>query len=58
MTTCRVKVSKPNVVVELNTATSYSRGHGLDSRPWRQAMLVEISRGFLQSLQANAGVIS
>jgi hypothetical protein len=37
-----------------NTPASYSGGPGFDSRP---AILIEAFRGFMQSIQANAGII-
>jgi hypothetical protein len=37
--------------------TSYSGGPGFDSRPARAAILIEVFRGFPQSLQANAGIV-
>jgi hypothetical protein len=45
----------PNVVVD--TPTTYSGGVGLDSWPRRPTILMEVSRGFPESLQANAGII-
>jgi hypothetical protein len=43
----------PKAVV--STPTSYSGGPGFDSRPRRPAILIEIFRGFSQSLQENTG---
>jgi hypothetical protein len=38
----------------VNTPTSYSGGPGFDYRSRRPAILIEVFRGFPQSLQANA----
>jgi hypothetical protein len=39
------------------TPTSYSGGPGFDSRLRRPAILIEVFRGFPQSLQANAWIV-
>jgi hypothetical protein len=44
---------QPNVVV----CTSYSGGPRFDPQPQRLASLIEVLRGFLQSLQANARIV-
>jgi hypothetical protein len=37
-----------------NTPTSYSQEPGFDSRPRRQPIMIEVFRGFAQSLQGSA----
>jgi hypothetical protein len=39
----------------VKTPTSYSGGPGFDYLPRRHAILIEVSRGFRQSLQENSG---
>jgi hypothetical protein len=41
----------------VNTPASYLRGPGFDSVARRPAILIEIFRGFSQSLQENAGLV-
>jgi hypothetical protein len=41
----------------INTPASYYGGLGFKSRTWRPAFLIEDFRSFLQSLQANAGIL-
>jgi hypothetical protein len=41
----------------INTPVSYSGGPGFNSRPRRPALLIEDFCGFLQSLQANFGIV-
>jgi hypothetical protein len=41
----------------VNNPASYSGGTGFKSRPRRTAILIEVFRGFPQSLQANAGIV-
>jgi hypothetical protein len=44
-----------NVVVVINTPTSYLEISGIKFRPRRPPILTEVYRGFVQSLQANSG---
>jgi hypothetical protein len=39
------------------TPASYSGGPGFDSLPQRPAILIDVFRGFPQSLQVNAGIV-
>jgi hypothetical protein len=53
-------VSNPESVTQshgrvVKTPTSYSEFPRLDSLPRRPAILIEVSRGFRQSLQENSG---
>jgi hypothetical protein len=41
----------------INTPPLYSGGPDFESRPRRPAMLIEVFRGFSQSLQASAGIV-
>jgi hypothetical protein len=41
-----------------NTTASYSGVPGFKSRLRRLAILIEVLRGFLQSLQANSSIVS
>jgi hypothetical protein len=47
--------NRPNIMV--NTPASYSGGPRFKSRPRRQALLMEVFRGFSQFLQANAAMV-
>jgi hypothetical protein len=40
-----------------NSPVSFSGGPGLKSRPGRPDVLIEVFRGFYQSLQANPGIV-
>jgi hypothetical protein len=41
----------------VNTPASYSEGPSFKIRPRRLAMLIEVFRGFTQSLQANSSLV-
>jgi hypothetical protein len=41
----------------VNTPTSYLGGSGFDSRSQRPAVVIEVFRGFPQSLKANVGIV-